>query len=233
MIQHIKAEERHTSDFGWLQTAWLFSFSDYYDENNISHGSLRVLNDDVVQPRSGFGKHPHEEMEIISVVLEGEMVHQDTMGNTITVRKDDVQRMTAGTGIHHSEWNEGDDPVAFLQIWLIPDKKRLRPSYDQKHFDPEYWQDKLTLLASSNTSTEAVRLNTDGHLYRANLTNNKTLHYTAGEQRAVFLYIINGEIAVNGHLAARRDQFRISNEKLLNISSGSGADFLLVDTPNQ
>ena len=121
MFRIIKAADRHFNDFGWLQTYWLFSFSDYYDPKNANHGALRVFNDDVVQPNTGFATHPHEEMEIVSIILSGEMTHADTMGNSTIIRAGDIQRMTAGTGLRHSEWNHGPDPVHFFQIWIKPD----------------------------------------------------------------------------------------------------------------
>ena len=116
MIQIIPSEKRHFSDMGWLKTYWLFSFGDYFDKENTHHGSLRVFNDDIVLPQTGFGTHPHEEMEIVSIVLDGEMEHHDTMGNKTIIRTNDVQRMTAGTGLQHSEWNRGEKPVKFFQI---------------------------------------------------------------------------------------------------------------------
>ena len=122
MIEIVKAGARHLSDFGWLKTYWLFSFSDYYDPRNIQFGALRVFNDDVVQPGTGFPTHPHEEMEIVTIVLDGEMTHQDSMGNKTVIRTGDVQRMSAGTGLTHSEYNLADRPVHFYQIWIFPDE---------------------------------------------------------------------------------------------------------------
>src|SRR5210317_1860784 len=135
MIEIIKADERHFSDFGWLKTYWLFSFSNYFDPHNIQFGALRVFNDDVVEPGTGFPTHPHEEMEIVTVVLDGEITHEDSMGNKSVIRKGDVQRMSAGTGLTHSEFNLADKPVHFYQIWILPDQRGLSPSYDQKRFD--------------------------------------------------------------------------------------------------
>ncbi len=140
MINILKSSDRHFSDMGWLKTYWLFSFSNYYDSKNISHGMLRVFNDDIVKAQTGFDTHPHEEMEIVSIVLDGEMEHKDTMGNEMVIRKNDVQRMTAGTGLYHSEKNMSDHPVHFYQIWINPDKKGLTPSYDQKTYSPDLWK---------------------------------------------------------------------------------------------
>lgn len=230
MINIIKSSDRHFSDMGWLKTFWLFSFSNYYDPGNISHGSLRVFNDDIVKAQGGFDTHPHEEMEIISIVLSGEIIHKDTMGNETAIRANDVQRMTAGTGLYHSEQNMGDEPVHFYQIWISPDKKGLVPSYDQKIFNPEMWQDKLGLLASDKAQG-VVTLNTDASLYRAELRKGKTISYELNNERKPFVYVINGTIDINGHDLYVNDQARISEETLLHMTAVNNAEFLLIDVP--
>jgi hypothetical protein len=148
MIHTIRSTQRHFSDYHWLQTYWLFSFSDYFDPDNIQFGALRVFNDDVVQPGTGFPTHPHREMEIITLVLEGEMTHQDSMGNRAVIQAGDVQRMSVGTGLTHSEFNLAETPVHFYQIWILPDIPQLKPSYDPKQFDPSGWQNRLLPVAS-------------------------------------------------------------------------------------
>lgn len=231
MIHIIKASKRHFSDMGWLKTFWLFSFSSYHDPGNISHGSLRVFNDDIVMPQSGFDTHPHEEMEIVSIVLSGEMIHRDTMENEAIIRANDVQRMTAGTGLYHSEKNTSDAPVHFYQIWIHPDKKGLAPSYDQKTFQPERWQDKLILLASADAGKEAVRLNTDAFFYRAELKKGKTIDHELNKGRKPFLYVINGTLTMNGHHLTGGDQARISEERMVHVTAVDNAGFLLIDVP--
>lgn len=231
MLEIINADHRHFNDFGWLQTYWLFSFGNYYDPANLSHGALRVFNDDIVQPRQGFPKHPHEEMEIISIVLSGTMRHEDTMGNVTDIIPGDVQRMTAGTGLFHSEWNASDQPVHFFQIWVQPDTPQLSPSYDQKNFAPESWQNQLALLASNHPEPGIVALNTDASLYRARLTEKKTLTYTTGKNRHLFLYVIEGNALVNGRMLNARDQARVTDEEHLTISSAESADLILFDVP--
>jgi len=232
MIDIIPADRRHFTDMGWLQTYWLFSFSSYYDPENLRHGSLRVFNDDVVQPHKGFGTHPHEEMEIITLVLEGEMEHRDTMGNVITIAANDVQRMTAGTGLQHSEWNNADRPVHFFQVWILPEKRGLTPSYDQKSFQPASWNNKLTLLAGSNGPDDAVTLNTDGYFYRATLEEGYRAEYYSGDNRNQFVYLIDGSIQLNDSQLVSRDQARISGEKSLILRAKTPADVLLIDIPN-
>ncbi len=233
MLKIIKAKNRQFTDMGWLQTYWLFSFSNYHDPDNLSHGRLRVFNDDIVQPHTGFGIHPHEEMEIVSVVLHGEMTHKDTMGNEMIVKQHDVQRMTAGTGLQHSEWNQSDNAVGFFQIWILPDKKGLKPSYDQKSFLPEHWKNRLALLASHQSLEHAVELNTEAFIFRADMDTDKEVFYEFGNERCLFLYVIEGNLMVNGLSGERRDQVRVGNEKHINITAQSKCDFLLIDVPGR
>ncbi len=231
MVDVIPSEKRHFTDMGWLQTYWLFSFSNYYDPANVNHGALRVFNDDIVLPGKGFGIHPHEEMEIISVVLDGEMKHQDTMGNTTVIKKNDFQRMTAGTGLQHSEWNHADSPVHFFQIWVLPQVKGLTPSYDQKSFHPESWRNHLTLLAGGQAANGAVSLNTDALVYRTELDAGQSITYETGEDRKLFGYVIKGHAKADGIELRSRDQARIQAQKNLELRGESKADILLIDIP--
>lgn len=231
MIHVIKSTDRHFNDLGWLKTYWLFSFSNYYDPDNLSHGDLRVYNDDVVEAQKGFDTHPHEEMEIISIILEGEMVHKDTMGNKTVIQKNDVQRMTAGTGLYHSEMNLSDKPVHFHQIWITPDKKGLTPSYDQKNFNPKRWHNRLALLASEKPGNDIVTLNTDSAVYRAALDPGKQLALTFNDNRSPFIYMIKGKMDVNGQTIETSDQARIENESSLEIKAAHVSEFILIDVP--
>ncbi len=231
MINIIHAADRHYNDMGWLKTYWLFSFDNYYDPANVSHGALRVFNDDVVLPHRGFDTHPHEEMEIISIVLDGEMTHKDTMGNETIIHKDDVQRMTAGTGLYHSEKNQSDDPVHFYQIWIKPDKGGLAPSYDQQSFDPETWKNKLALLASDKTGTGVVKLNTTAAIYRAALDMGEIISHEISPKTKAFVYLINGSVDINGHKINQNDQARISNTNRLLIKATDNTDLVLIEVP--
>ena len=231
MINIIKSKNRHFSDLGWLKTYWLFSFSNYHDPQNISHGMLRVFNDDIVEAHKGFDTHPHEEMEIVSIVLDGEMEHKDTMGNEMVIRKNDVQRMTAGTGLYHSEKNNSDHPVHFYQIWINSDKKGLTPSYDQKTYSPDLWKNDLALLASDKADEGVVTLNTDASIYRTELDKGKNVEFKVGNKRKYFLYVINGTIEINGKKINKTDQARISEETLLRIMAIEAAELLLIDVP--
>lgn len=231
MINIVKADNRHLKDMGWLKTYWLFSFSDYYDPSNVSHGNLRVFNDDVVQAHTGFDTHPHEEMEIISIILDGEMAHKDTMGNETIIRPNDVQRMTAGTGLFHSEKNESDRPVHFYQIWIIPDKRGLAPSYDQRSFDPALWQNRLALLASDREAEGIVTLNTEADLYRAALESSHSVSLDISAGSNAFVYLVSGSADLNGHRLQTNDQARISNTGHLEITAGESAEFILIRVP--
>ena len=212
MKKIVRAGEREFRDMGWLQTHWLFSFGDYYDPNNLRHGSLRVFNDDVVQAKTGFGTHPHSEMEIISVILSGEMEHRDSMCNTMILAEGDVQRMSAGTGLTHSEKNEAEKPVAFFQIWIEPDTKGLQPSYDIRHFNSEAFRNKLTLFAANGAEDSVVSLNTEAKLFRGCWETGFTEKYVTGQDRAIFVYMVEGSAMVNGELLGPRDQLRLSGK---------------------
>lgn len=232
MMDIIKADRRHFSDFGWLKTYWLFSFSDYFDPKNIQFGALRVFNDDVVEPGKGFPTHPHEEMEIITVVLAGEMTHEDSMGNKTVIKTGDVQRMSAGTGLTHSEFNLAEEPVHFYQIWIFPDKPQLEPSYDQKNFSPDQWQNKLLPVASGQNKSGTVGFHTDATIYRSALDagNELTLDQTAG--RRVFIYLTSGKLSVDGSVLEPSDQARIDTEAAIKIKAEDASEFVLVDVPS-
>lgn len=229
MIQVIHAGQRHFLDMGWLQTYWLFSFSNYFDPRNVHHGALRVFNDDVVQPNTGFPTHPHEEMEIVSIVLEGELAHKDSMGNEGLIRAGEVQRMSAGTGLTHSEYNPADTPVHFYQIWIQPDVKGLSPSYDQKTIDPSAWQNRLCPLASGQSMEGAVTFHTDATIYRAALDAGKALDFEMVPGRKLFIYQMAGNLLVNDKALHTNDQARIEKEMHLKLSTKRHAEFVLID----
>lgn len=229
MIKTISSSERHFTDMGWLKTYWLFSFSDYYDPHNANHGALRVFNDDVVQPGTGFGTHPHEEMEIVSIVLRGEMTHQDSMGNKTVIRAGDVQRMTAGTGLRHSEWNHADSEVHFFQIWIQPDQSGLSPGYDQQFFSPESYRGQLLPVASDKDIQGVVKLNTGASIYRSHLTADQNVQFDCSPGHVQFVYIVDGEATINGTHILARDQARIKNEKHLDIRTASETDLVLIE----
>jgi redox-sensitive bicupin YhaK (pirin superfamily) len=235
-IRIIPAEARHLEDSGWLKSYMLFSFSNYYDPDNVQFGSLRVFNDDTVQPGRGFSTHPHSEMEIISVVLEGEITHEDDMGNRGVLGKGEVQCVTAGTGIHHSELNTGKEPLHFYQIWILPSRSRLEPAYSQKKFEVSGWRNRLLPLASGQGLEDTLKINADATIYRASLEKGPVIHFNSQENRRTFIYISAGELSVNGQRIEQGDQARIDLEQAIHmeaVSSGMPADFILIDVPQQ
>ena len=229
MIKIIPAADRHFVDYGWLQTYWLFSFSDYYDPENIQFGPLRVFNDDVIQPQSGFPTHSHREMEIITIVMQGEISHKDSTGNEAVVRAGEVQRMSAGKGIMHSEYNMGNEPLLLYQIWILPDIVGLNPSYDQKHFNPSLWKNKLVPVASGQGFDDVVSFHTDATIYRCELDNGKEVTFPCEKDRKLFIYLGSGQISVNGNVMHPKDQARISDLTEISITATSDADLLMID----
>jgi len=232
MIQVIKANQRHFSDFGWLKTYWLFSFSDYFDPQNIQFGGLRVFNDDVVAPGRGFPTHPHREMEIITIVLSGEVAHQDSMGNKAVIKAGDVQRMSAGTGLTHSEYNLTDEPVHFYQIWIIPDVNQLDPSYDQKSFTSLSRKNRLLPVASGQGLSDVVTFHTGASIYTSDLDEGKGIEFETNDSRRIFVYVTEGNLAVNDARLSAKDQARIDLESSLNLKADGSTSFILIDVPS-
>jgi len=228
----VKADKRYFSDFGWLETYWLFSFSDYFDPHNIQFGALRVFNDDVVQPGTGFPTHPHEEMEIVTIVLEGEMTHEDSMGNKAVIRAGDVQRMSAGKGLTHSEFNLAEKPVHFYQIWILPDQKDLDPSYDQKSFAAESWHNALLPVASGQGIEGAVTFHTAATIYRSSLDKGLDVTHSATTGRRIFVYVTKGQMDANGTAVSEKDQARIDIDEPLKLTAREPAEFILIDVPS-
>lgn len=232
MIDIIQAQDRHFSDFGWLKTYWLFSFADYYDPRNIQFGALRVFNDDVVAPGTGFPTHPHEEMEIVTIVLKGEMTHRDSMGNQTVIKAGDVQRMSAGTGLTHSEYNLAREPVHFYQIWIYPDTTGLSPSYDQRTYAASEWHNRLLPVASGQKLTGAVTFHTDATIYRCDLDAGRSLRFERTAGRRVFVYLTRGGLSLEGRHLAEKDQARIDMDEPLDVKAEQDADFILIDVPS-
>jgi redox-sensitive bicupin YhaK (pirin superfamily) len=232
MIDIIKADKRHFSNFGWLKTYWLFSFSNYYDPHNIQFGALRVFNDDVVESGTGFPTHPHEEMEIITIVLKGEMTHKDSMGNKTVIKAGDAQRMSAGTGLTHSEYNLSEVPVHFYQIWIYPDKSGLTPSYDQKTFESSEWKNKLFPVASGQNIPGTVTFHTDATIYRCELDSGQKVIYKSTDVRRLFLYLTKGQVLANEQMLFSKDQARIDIENEIRLEAQDDSELLMIDVPS-
>ncbi|WP_029097365.1 pirin family protein [Brevibacillus thermoruber] len=233
MISVYKAQSRYTTDHGWLKSSFSFSFAEYYDPANMGFGPLRVFNDDVVQPLTGFGPHPHREMEIVSIVLKGELEHKDSTGRQEVIRPGDVQRMSAGTGIIHSEMNpSATQEVNFLQLWFEPAKYGLAPSYEQTAYDPEQMVNRLLPVVSREGGEQIARIHQDLTLYLSRLEPGAALTFEQEEGRRIYLFVIEGDLAVNGETAlAKRDAARITDTPKLSLTSPSGAFFMLIDLP--
>ena len=232
MIDVIQARDRHFSDYGWLKTYWLFSFSDYMAPDNMNWGALRVFNDDIVDAGQGFGTHPHREMEIITIPFRGELTHRDSMDNEGVIRAGDVQRMSAGTGLTHSEYNLGTDEIHLYQVWLLPGTHGLEPSYQQEAFDPKQWKNTLLPIASGQGHAGAVTFNTDAAIYRSELDSDHTVTHETQPDRRVFVYVVSGEMTVNGVKVTQNDQARVTGEEQLSFTTQTRAEFILIDSPN-
>ena len=229
MIKKLLAKDRHFADHGWLKTFWLFSFSDYYDPSNIHHGVLRVFNDDIVEAGQGFGMHPHKDMEIITIILKGEISHKDSMGNEKNIKRGEIQRISAGTGVYHSEFNDGSEDLHLYQIWILPDKQGIQPSYEQKSFDPAKSKNSLLPVVNPQHIDGAISINQDASIYLSDLEKGNSVTHTTDAARKLFVYVTKGDISINGETFAQNDQARISEEGTLKIDANEDAEFMLID----
>lgn len=229
MITVRHKDERGIANFGWLDSRHTFSFGHYYDPQQMGFASLRVINEDKVIPAKGFGTHGHRDMEIISYVLAGELAHQDSMGNGSIIRPGDLQRMSAGTGVRHSEYNASDtNPVHFLQIWIMPEQTRLQPSYEEKNFS-QIERGKLTLVGSQDGRENSVTIHQDVNLYLGSFGQSDRLTYQIQPNRAVWLQVTKGEVQLNERLLQAGDGAAITDETAIAIAGTSQDEILLFD----
>jgi quercetin 2,3-dioxygenase len=233
MILVYPAEERYFADHGWLKSYFSFSFAEYFDPNNLSFGPLRVLNDDVVAPLRGFGAHPHKEMEIVSIVLKGQLQHQDSTGHTAITTFGGVQRMSAGTGVIHSEMNPSKtEEVNFLQLWFLPETYGLQPSYEQTFFDVDKLKNNLLPVVSKHSGENIAHIHQDLTIYLSDLEANHKIRFTQEKGRRIFIFVIEGDLTVNKDTTLkRRDSARITNEHDILLTSTEGSRFMLIDLP--
>lgn len=227
MITLRPAAARGSSQLGWLDSHHSFSFSDYYDPQHMGFGALRVINDDKVAPRRGFGQHPHRDMEILTYMLTGAIAHGDSMGNTPRIEPGDVQRMTAGTGVVHSEMNPSDDQAHFLQIWLHPNAEGLAPSYEQKRFTQEDKRNRLALLASPDGRAGSLTLHQDANVY-ATVLDDGAVSLPLEKGRRAWVQVALGEATLNGKMLAEGDGAAVEGETALELS-GKRAEVLVFD----
>ncbi len=232
MITVRRAAERGHFDHGWLDTYHTFSFGDYHDPDQMGYRVLKVINEDRVRPGEGFPTHGHRDMEIVTFVFEGALVHRDSMGNGSVIRAGEVQRMSAGTGITHSEYNHSrSDPVHFLQIWILPERNGLKPSYQQKAFPDADKRDTFRLVASRDGREGSVRVHQDCDLYITALEPDGSLRRDGRADRYVWLQVVRGVIDLNGISLEAGDGAAVENEVALDIRSESSSEFLLFDLP--
>ena len=225
-----RSEERGHARHGWLDSFHSFSFAEYHDPRHMGFGPLRVINEDRVQPGQGFGTHGHRDMEIISYVLEGGLAHKDSMGNGSVIRPGDVQRMSAGTGVRHSEYNASDkDPVHFLQIWIEPSVRNAPPGYEEKHFGPESKRGKLRLIASPDGRDGSVTIRQDAYLHASLLDGADVVEFQQRPGRRTYVHVIRGEVTVNGQPLGGGDALKIEGEAKVRLESARDAEVLLFD----
>ncbi|HUL93025.1 MAG TPA: pirin family protein [Burkholderiales bacterium] len=230
MMEIRKSGDRGLAEHGWLRSYHSFSFADYYDPEHMGFGHLRVINEDRIQPGTGFGTHGHRDMEIISYVLEGALAHKDSMGNGSTIVPGDVQRMSAGKGVMHSEFNQSKNGVThFLQIWIEPNVAGIAPSYEQKHFDAASKRGKLRLLASPDGRDGSVTIHQDAFLYAALLDGADRLVHTLPPGRRAYLHVARGKVTANGQPLDAGDALKAVNTSELVLEQGKEGEVLLFD----
>jgi redox-sensitive bicupin YhaK (pirin superfamily) len=230
MQQIRRAGERGHLNFGWLDTHHSFSFGEYYDPEHMGFASLRVINDDMVEPGQGFGMHGHRDMEIITYVLDGALEHKDSMGNGSVIRPGDVQRMSAGKGVMHSEFNpSATERVHLLQIWIEPDTAGVSPSYEEKHFAAESKRGRLCLVASKDGSEGSVSIHQDAKVYAALLDGPARVEHVIAPGRHVYVHVARGSVTANGERLAGGDALKLSGEPRLTLENGAQVEVLLFD----
>ncbi|MDE1727261.1 MAG: pirin family protein [Thaumarchaeota archaeon] len=236
MIETIKANEHHKSEMDWLSTYYHFSFADYFDPKKMNYGPLRVFNDDTIQPSSGFDFHPHRDMEIITYVIDGKLEHHDNHGNQGVIGPGEIQVMTAGSGILHSEHNNSKEkPLHLLQMWVIPDKKGLEPSWQQKEYSKEQRFNKLLQVVTplDSSTNGALTIHQNASFYVSSLTPGAEVMHEIQPGRKVYVFVIDGQVQINGIPMQTRDVAKAEDERKLSIRSKNQAELILIDLPEK
>lgn len=234
MIQVRKSDDRGHANHGWLDSHHTFSFADYHDPDHVQFSVLRVINEDRVAPGAGFPTHGHRDMEIISYVLEGALEHKDSLGTGSVIHPGDVQRMSAGTGVRHSEFNAStSEPVHFLQIWILPDRPGHAPGYEQQHFEPGDLDGKMRVIASPDGRHGSVTIHQDVLLFAMRFNDKQRLVHQLAPGRKAYAHVARGSCTLNGITLATGDGAKIENEPELLLSSGRSAEVLLFDLPGK
>jgi redox-sensitive bicupin YhaK (pirin superfamily) len=230
MIELRKSAERGHANHGWLDSHHSFSFANYYDPEHMGFGPLRVINEDRVDAGAGFGTHGHRDMEIITYVLDGELAHKDSMGNGSVIRPGDVQRMSAGKGVMHSEYNHAQDRrTHFLQIWVEPNVFGITPGYEEKHFDPAEKRGRFRLIASPEGADGSVLIHQDARIYAGLFDGDEHAGITLAPGRRAYVHVARGEVTVNGTTLAAGDAMKLSEESRVEVTRGRDAEVLLFD----
>ncbi len=226
-----RSEQRGQANYGWLNARYSFSFSNYYNPENIRFGVLRVLNDDIIQPGMGFGTHPHDNMEIITIPLEGALKHKDSMGHQSVITVGDVQVMSAGTGVHHSEFNASEEkPLNLFQIWIFPHRDGLKPRYEEKRFEPE--PGKLVLLVSPDGRDGSLSINQNAFISRIKLEAGKQFGYEVySKGNGLFVIVIEGTASISGETLGKRDAATIKKAGNIAVAASANLDLLIVEVP--
>ncbi len=227
-----RSQDRGFADHGWLKSFHTFSFADYYDPKHVEFGPLRVINEDRVQAGAGFGTHGHRDMEIISYVLSGELAHKDSMGNGSILKPGDVQRMSAGSGVRHSEFNPSPTAAThFLQIWIQPDQFNIDPSYEEKHFAPAEKRGRLRLIVSPDRAQGSLLIHQDARVYAGLFNGGEAAELSVGNGRRIYVHVAQGAIEANGVALSAGDALQISSGTQLRLERGADADVLVFDLP--
>jgi len=230
MITVRKSSDRGVADHGWLKSFHSFSFADYYDPAHMGFGNLRVINEDRIAPGTGFGAHAHRDMEIVSYVLDGALAHKDNMGNGTAILPGDVQRMSAGRGVMHSEFNHAADKTThFLQIWILPHEQGIAPGYEQKHFEPASKRARLRLVASPDGREGSVTLHADASMYAGLIDGDEQAHLPLDPSRKAYVHVVRGAVHVNGRQLEGGDAALLSGETALTIDGGRDAELIVFD----
>jgi quercetin 2,3-dioxygenase len=236
MIKIIKSGEHYHNEEDWLSTYWHFSFAHYQDPEKMNFGPLRVFNDDIIQPGTGFGFHPHRDMEIVTYVIDGELEHKDNQGNQGVIHPGEIQRMTAGSGILHSEYNHSKEkPLRLLQMWLFANKRGLAPSWEQRQFGKEARKNKLLpVIVPENTNDgQALHIHQDAAIYVSSLEAGSKVEHKLAQGRKAYVFVIDGKVQLGNNSMETRDAARIENEDKISIKADKPAELILLDLPEK